>query len=58
MVAAIFITSSFSLHLLMLRLSTNRLLTDVRCHSLDLFDDPAVRSGFVASVIGKDVGLD
>ncbi len=23
-----------------------------------LFDDPAARSGFVASVIGKDVGLD
>ena len=25
---------------------------------LALFDDPATRSGFVASVIGKDVGLD
>ena len=35
--------------------------TDVRTRAawLDrLFDDPAARSGFVASVIGKEVGLD
>jgi len=30
----------------------------VRTRIRALFDDPAARSGFVASVIGKEVGLD
>jgi hypothetical protein len=31
---------------------------EVRIRIRALFDDPAARSGFVASVIGKEVGLD
>jgi len=30
----------------------------VRTRIRALFDDPATRNGFVASVIGKEVGLD
>jgi hypothetical protein len=30
----------------------------VRTRIRALFDDPATRSGFVASVVGKEVGLD